>query len=51
LTGNQTKIKIRFVWLPVSDCDDIIENGLEYGINNGYDKLDEIITSRVNEEE
>ena len=51
LTDNRTKIKIRFVWLPVSDCDDIIVNGLEYGINNGYDKLDEIITSRVNEEE
>jgi uncharacterized protein YndB with AHSA1/START domain len=49
LSGNRTKITIQSVFQSVSDRDGMIQNGMERGINDGYDKLDEIMALFISE--
>lgn len=43
LPGHRTKITIHSVFQTVSDRDGMIQSGMERGINDGYERLDEIL--------
>ena len=47
LPGNRTKVTIQSVYQSVSDRDGMIQSGMERGVNEGYERLDEIL-ARVN---
>ena len=51
LPNNRTKITIQSVFQSVSDRDGIIQNGMERGITDGYDKLDAIMALLISEKE
>ncbi len=51
LPGNRTRIKIQSIFQSVSDRDGMIENGMERGINDGYEKLDAMMAMLVPKEE
>jgi uncharacterized protein YndB with AHSA1/START domain len=42
LPGNRTKITVHSVFQSVSDRDGMIQNGMEKGMSEGYERLDEI---------
>ena len=44
LPGRRTKITIHSVFQSVSDRDGMIQSGMERGVNEGYERLDEILT-------
>jgi len=43
LPGNRTRATIHSVFQSVSDRDGIIQNGMEKGVREGYERLDEIL--------
>ena len=43
LPGNRTKISIQSVYQSVEDRDGMIQSGMERGMNEGYERLDEIL--------
>jgi len=43
LPGIRTKITVHSVFQSVSDRDDMIQSGMERGVNEGYERLDEIL--------
>jgi uncharacterized protein YndB with AHSA1/START domain len=43
LPGNRTKATIHSVFQSISDRDGIIQNGMEKGVSEGYERLDEIL--------
>ena len=43
LPGNRTKVTIQSVYQSVSDRDGMIQSGMERGVNEGYERLDEIL--------
>jgi uncharacterized protein YndB with AHSA1/START domain len=43
LPGNRTKVMIHSVFQSVSDRDGMVQAGMESGINEGYERLDEIL--------
>jgi uncharacterized protein YndB with AHSA1/START domain len=43
LPGNRTKATIHSVFQSVSDRDGMIESGMERGVTEGYERLDEIL--------
>jgi hypothetical protein len=43
LPGNRTKITIQSVFQSVSDRDGMIQSGMERGVNDGYERLDELL--------
>ena len=43
LPGNRTRITVQSVFRSVSDRDGMIQNGMERGVNDGYERLDEIL--------
>jgi uncharacterized protein YndB with AHSA1/START domain len=43
LPGNRTRISIQSVYQSVADRDGMIQAGMETGLNQGYEKLDEIL--------
>ncbi|GAB4580978.1 MAG: SRPBCC family protein [Anaerolineales bacterium] len=43
LPGNRTKITIQSVFQSVEDRDGIIQSGMEIGVNEGYERLDELL--------
>ena len=43
LPGNRTKATIHSVFQSVSDRDGMIQNGMEKGMREGYERLDEIL--------
>ena len=47
LPGNRTKVTIQSVYQSVSDRDGMIQSGMEHGVNDGYERLDELL-ARVN---
>jgi uncharacterized protein YndB with AHSA1/START domain len=51
LPGNRTRITIQSVFQSVSDRDGIIRNGMERGINEGYEKLDAIMVLLMSKKE
>ena len=44
LPGNRTKVTIHSVFQSVSDRDGIVQSGMERGVTEGYERLDEILT-------
>jgi uncharacterized protein YndB with AHSA1/START domain len=51
LPGGRTRIRIQSVFQSVSDRDGMIQNGMERGVNDGYDKLDAIMALLISEKE
>ena len=43
LPGNRTKATIHSVFQSVSDRDGIVQSGMETGVSEGYERLDEIL--------
>lgn len=43
LPGNRTKVTIQSVYQSVEDRDGMIQAGMERGMNEGYERLDEIL--------
>ncbi|HRQ37693.1 MAG TPA: SRPBCC family protein [Chloroflexota bacterium] len=43
LPNGRTRIKSQSVYQSVADRDGMIESGMEYGVNEGYERLDEIL--------
>jgi uncharacterized protein YndB with AHSA1/START domain len=43
LPGNRTRITVQSVFRSVSDRDGMIQSGMERGVNEGYERLDEIL--------
>jgi uncharacterized protein YndB with AHSA1/START domain len=43
LPGNRTRISIHSVYQSVEDRDGMIQAGMETGLNQGYEKLDELL--------
>ena len=43
LPGNRTRITIQSLFQSVSDRDGMIQSGMETGVNEGYERLDEIL--------
>jgi hypothetical protein len=41
--GNRTRATIHSIFQSVSDRDGMIQNGMERGITEGYERLDEIL--------
>lgn len=44
LPGNRTRITIQSVFQSVSDRDGMIQSGMERGVREGYERLDEVLT-------
>jgi len=47
LPGNRTKLIIQSVFRCVADRDGIINSGMEYGVNDSHNKLDELLEKLV----
>ena len=45
LPNNRTKVTIHSVFQSVSDRDGMIQSGMERGVNEGYERLDEVLTN------
>ncbi len=43
LPGNRTRITIQSVYQSVADRDGMVQSGMERGVNEGYERLDEIL--------
>src|SRR5262245_41116912 len=43
LPGNRTRVKIQSVFQSVSDRDGMVQAGMEHGVNEGYERLDELL--------
>jgi uncharacterized protein YndB with AHSA1/START domain len=43
LPGDRTKITIQSIFQSVSDRDGMVQAGMEHGVNEGYERLDEIL--------
>ena len=43
LPGNRTRITVQSVFRSVADRDGMIESGMERGVNEGYERLDEVL--------
>ena len=49
LPGNRTRVTIQSVYQSISDRDGMVESGMEHGVNEGYERLDEILASMKKE--
>ena len=43
LPGNRTRLVIHSVYLSVEDRDGMVQAGMETGVNEGYERLDELL--------
>lgn len=43
LPGDRTKVTIQSVYQSVADRDGMVESGMERGVNEGYERLDELL--------
>jgi uncharacterized protein YndB with AHSA1/START domain len=43
LPGNRTRITIQSVYQSVEDRDGMVQSGMERGVNEGYERLDEVL--------
>ena len=43
LPGNRSRVSIQSVYQSVEDRDGMIQSGMETGVNQGYEKLDEVL--------
>lgn len=44
LPGNRTRVTIHSVYQSVADRDGMVQNGMEKGVREGYEQLDDILT-------
>lgn len=44
LPGDRTKVTIHSVFQSVADRDGMVESGMERGVNEGYERLDEVLS-------
>jgi len=44
LPGSRTKVVIQSVYQSVADRDGMVQSGMEHGVNEGYERLDEVLT-------
>jgi uncharacterized protein YndB with AHSA1/START domain len=49
LPGGRTKATIQSIYQSVADRDGMVESGMERGVNEGYERLDEILVKMNNE--
>jgi uncharacterized protein YndB with AHSA1/START domain len=47
LPGDRTRVTIQSVFQSVSDRDGMIQSGMEKGLNEGYERLDEILEKGI----
>ena len=47
LPGDRTRVTIQSVYQSVSDRDGMIQAGMERGVNEGYERLDEILAGQL----
>jgi uncharacterized protein YndB with AHSA1/START domain len=47
LPGNRTKLTIQSVFKSVEDRDGMIGSGMEHGMNEGFDKLDQLLMQMI----
>lgn len=47
--GHRTKLTIHSVYQSVADRDGMVQSGMEGGINDGYERLDEILEKQMKE--
>ena len=45
LPGNRTRVTIQSVYQSVSDRDGMVQSGMERGVNEGYERLDELLAT------
>lgn len=45
LPGDRTRITVQSVYQSVEDRDGMIQSGMETGVNQGYEKLDEVLAN------
>ncbi len=45
LPGNRTRVTIQSVYQSVTDRDGMVQSGMERGVNEGYERLDEILAN------
>jgi uncharacterized protein YndB with AHSA1/START domain len=45
LPGDRTKVTIQSVYQSVADRDGMVESGMERGVNEGYERLDELLAN------
>ena len=50
LPGGQTKIRIQSVFQSVADRDGMLQSGMEGGMNESFDRLDELLKKNSNKE-
>jgi uncharacterized protein YndB with AHSA1/START domain len=43
LPGNRTRVTIQSVYQSVADRDGMVQSGMERGVNEGYERLDELL--------
>jgi hypothetical protein len=43
LPGNRTRVTIQSVYQSVADRDGMVQSGMERGVSEGYERLDEIL--------
>jgi len=43
LPGNRTRVTIQSLFQSVSDRDGMVQSGMERGVNEGYERLDEVL--------
>lgn len=43
LPGNRTRVSIQSIYQSVADRDGMIQSGMEHGVNEGYERLDELL--------
>ena len=43
LPGDRTRVTIQSVFQSVSDRDGMVQSGMEHGVNEGYERLDELL--------
>jgi len=44
LPGNRTRVTAQSVYQSVSDRDGMVQSGMECGVNEGYERLDEVLS-------
>ena len=49
LPGNRTRVTIQSVYQSITDRDGMVESGMEHGVNEGYERLDELLVKMKKE--
>jgi uncharacterized protein YndB with AHSA1/START domain len=49
LPGNRTRVTIQSVYQSIADRDGMVESGMERGVNEGYERLDELLVKMKKE--